>query len=159
MTKTIPRPSNGRFRIRVGLVFTFAGFLIFLLGAVPDLFGLDRSPIIGLVQIAVFLIGLGIICTGGYICMSGLWGNVPKTIVADIGLRLVSTGYVIAVVSGLADVFGFGSQLTPEIPYFGPWQLLGVLVGEIMIAFGFLLLIPFRLRRRRSDGNVFIPPR
>jgi hypothetical protein len=159
MTKTIPRPTNGRFRVRVGQLLAFFGFFLFLIGAIPALFGLDRSTIIGLVQIGVFLIGLGFLCIGGYICMSGLWNNVPKTIIADIGLRLVSTGYVIAFTSGMADVIGFGSQRSPEIPYFGLRQMQGVIVGEVVIALGFLLLIPYRLRRRRFRGATFIPPR
>jgi hypothetical protein len=159
MTKTIPRPPNGRFRIRAGLALASLGFIVFLIGAVPGLFGLDRSNIIGLVQIGVFLIGLGFLCIGGYITMSGLWSNVPKTIIADIGLRLVSTGYVIAFTSAMADVIGFGSQRSPEIPYFGHFQMQGVVVGEAVIALGFLLLIPYRLRRRRFRGATFIPPR
>jgi hypothetical protein len=157
--KTLPRSPNGRFRIRAGLGLALASFLVFLLGALPGIFGLDRSAIIGLVQIAVFLVGLAGICIGGYILMNGLWNNVPKTIIADIGLRLVSTGYVVAVVAGMADVFGFGSQLEGDIPYFGPWQMRGVVAGEAIIALGFLLLIPYRLRRRRSRELSFTPPR
>jgi uncharacterized membrane protein YedE/YeeE len=84
--------------------------------------------------------------------MNGLWNNHPKTILADIGLRLVSTGFVIAVISGLADVFGFGTQLSPEIPFYGPWQAMGVLVGEIMIIVGFIFQIPFRFQREGSDN-------
>ena len=143
MTKTIPRPANGRFRVRVGLILTFLGFILFLIGAVPGLFGLDRSTIIGLVQIGVFLIGLAAMCIGGYICMNGLWNNVPKTIQADIGLRLVSTGYVISVFAGMADVFGMGTHTLPAVPYFGPVQATGVVLGEIVIGIGFLLLIPY----------------
>lgn len=139
---TSPRPSNGRFRIRLGLTTTIVGFLVFLLGADPGLFNLDRSPVTGFVQIAVFLIGLAIMCMGGYITLNGLWNGREKTIAADIGFRLVSTGYVIAVVSGMADVFGFGSQPFPDLPYFGPWQARGVMVGQAVIALGFLLLIP-----------------
>jgi hypothetical protein len=131
----------------VGLGLTIFGFLVFLLGANPGLFNLDRSPVIGFVQIAVFLVGLAIICIGGYISLAALWdGNEPKTIAADIGLRLVSTGYVIAVASGMADVFGIGTQPWPEIPYFGIWQARGVIIGEATIALGFLLLIPFNKR-------------
>jgi hypothetical protein len=159
MTKTIPRPPNGRFRIRAGLLIASLGFILFLIGAIPGVFGLDRSTIIGLVQIGVFLIGLGFLCIGGYICMSGLWSNVPKSIIADIGLRLVSTGYVIAFTSGMADVIGFGSQRSPEIPFFGLRQMQGVIVGEAVIALGFLLLIPYRLRRRGLRRSTFIPPR
>jgi hypothetical protein len=51
--------SNGRrLRLQIGLVFTFAGLLIFLLGIEPGAFGLDRSPVVGFVH-AVFLVGLG----------------------------------------------------------------------------------------------------
>jgi hypothetical protein len=50
---------------------------------------------------------------------------------------------LIAVFSGMADVFGFGSEPGPMVPFFGPWQARGVEVGEIVIAVGFLLLIPY----------------
>jgi hypothetical protein len=147
-------PSNGRFRIRLGFILILVGFLIFLIGAEPDLFGLDRSPVIGFVQIAVFLIGLAFICLGGYVTINGLWGDRPKTILADIGLRLVSTGFVVAVVSGMADVFGFGSQLSPEIPYYGPYQALGVLIGEGVIAVGFILMIPFDAKNKTAEKST-----
>ncbi len=42
---TVGKP-NGRFRIRVGLGVTIIGFIIYLLGAEPGLFFLDRSPIL-----------------------------------------------------------------------------------------------------------------
>jgi hypothetical protein len=60
-------------------------------------------------------------------------------------MRLVATGFVIAVFAGMADVFGFGSHPLPEVPYFGAWQARGVEIGEVIIAIGFLLMIPFRL--------------
>ena len=154
MNQTAYHTSYGHFRIRLGMILMLVGFVIFLVGAVPDLFGLDRSPVIGFVQIAVFLIGLAIICLGGYICMNGLWNNHPKTILADIGLRLVSTGFVIAAISGMADIFGFGTQLSPEIPYYGPWQAMGVLIGEIFIILGFIFQIPFRFQREESDNPI-----
>jgi len=131
------------FRIRVGLAVTIIGFLLFLLGARPSIFGLDRSPVIGFVQIAMFLIGLGMMCVGGYLSMRTLWRNQQLSIAADIGLRLVATGYVIAVFTGMADVFGFGSHPLPDVPYFGAWQARGVEIGEAIIAIGFLLMIPF----------------
>lgn len=147
------RPANGRFRIRIGLTFTIIGFIIFLIGAEPGLFRLDRSPVTGFVQIAVFLIGLAGICLGGYVCLNGLWNGREKTIGADIGLRLVSTGYVIAVVSGMADIFGFGSNLQPQSAYFGPWQMRGVILGEAVIALGFVLLIPFKEPRPKAEED------
>lgn len=145
MTDAAPvRKTNGRLRIRLGLGVTILGFIIYLLGAEPGLFLLDRSPVVGFVQIATFLVGLGFICLGGYISLAALWNGGPKTIVSDVGLRLVSTGYVIAVACGMADIFGFGSNNYPTIPIFGIYQQLGVLLGEIVIAIGLLMLVPFK---------------
>jgi len=146
MSENRPR-KNGRAQlIRIGLVVTMLGLLIFIIGAEPVLFGLDRSSVLGFVQIAVFLIGLAMICVGGYITLNTLWEGKQKTIAADFGLRLVSTGFVIALFSGMADVFGFGNHPFPKIPYFGPWQGFGVMIGELIIVIGFLLLIPYPRR-------------
>jgi hypothetical protein len=136
--------SSSRTRIRLGLIITLFGLFVFIVGAKPNWFGWDRSPVVGFVQISVFLVGLGIICLGGYITLLPLWKGRERSIAADIGLRLVSTGYVVAVFAGMADVFGMGSQPLPQIPYFGPWQAAGVLIGQGVIALGFLLLIPYR---------------
>jgi hypothetical protein len=133
-----------RLRIRTGVIMTLVGFMIYMLGADPALFGVDRVPVMGFVQITMFLVGLAIICLGGYLSIASLWNGSPKTIAADIGLRLVATGYLIALASGMADVFGFGGQPLPRSPTFGAWQEVGVLIGEAVIALGFLLLLPFR---------------
>ena len=93
---------NGFNRTRFGLAVTLIGFFLFTLGAAPEVYGLDRSPVIGFVQIAVFLLGLGLICIGGNISIGSLWKGQERTLIADIGLRLVATGYVISFVSGLA---------------------------------------------------------
>jgi hypothetical protein len=142
--------TNGKFRIRLGLGVTILGFVIYLLGAEPGLFGMDRSPVVGFVQIATFLVGLGFICLGGYISLAALWNGGRKSIVSDIGLRLVCTGYVIAVASGMADVFGFGSNTFPKVPVFGIYQQMGVIIGEIVIAVGLLMLIPYK----RPQPNI-----
>ncbi len=141
--KSLPRLP---WRLRFGLSLSALGLLLFLLGARPSLFGLDRSPVIGFIQIIVFLIGLGFICIGGYVALISLWGREQRSIKADIGQRLISTGFVLASFSALADVFGFGSHPLPGAPYFGPWQTGGVEIGQLLIAIGFILLIPFEWR-------------
>ena len=147
MNESPPKKGNGR-RPIVGMAIAVVGFVIFIMGTSPELFGLDRSPVIGFVQIAVFLIGLAIICIGGYLSLISMWNGRQRTIGADIGMRLVATGYVIAVASGLADVFGFWSQPWPQIPSFGRWQSRGVLIGEVIIAIGFLLMLPPRSAKK-----------
>lgn len=144
-------PVFGR-RIRTGLILTLAGFLVFLIGAVPNAFFLDRSPLIGFVQIAVFLVGLAVMCIGGYTCMMALWQDTQPSIAADIGVRLVATGYVVAVFAGMADVFGLGSQSLPKVPFFGAWQARGVEIGQAMIGIGFLLMIPY-FRKEKKTGS------
>src|SRR5215510_4889100 len=133
-------------RIRFSLITVSLGFLVFAIGAKPNWFGVDRSPVVGFVQIAVFLVGLALICTGGYVGLSALWGNEQRSILADIGSRLVGTGYVIAVFTGMADIFGLGTQPLPNVPYFGPWQAAGVFIGQLTIAIGFLMIIPYRFQ-------------
>ncbi len=147
------QPAGARFspaRLRTGLVTTVIGFFAFSVGAKPDWYGWDRSPVVGFVQIAVFLAGLAIICLGGYVGLLAMWKGQPRTIAADLGLRVVSTGFVISVFAGMADITGMGSQPLPGIPYFGPWQATGVMIGEILIAIGFLMVIPYRSIRGRA---------
>jgi len=148
------RPRNGvsRTRIRLGLSITVIGLIIYLIGAAPEMFRLNRSPVTGSLQISVFLIGLAMMCIGGYISLNALWNGSEKSIAADVGLRLVTTGYLIAVASGGADLFGFGNHTLPRIPYFGAWQAFGVLVGEAVIAAGFLMIIPYS-HKTPKEGN------
>ena len=140
-------------RIRFSLITVSMGSFIFAVGAKPNWFGWDRSPVVGFIQIAVFLLGLALICMGGYVGLSALWGNEQRSILADIGSRLVGTGYVIAVFTGMADIFGLGSQPLPNVPYFGPWQAGGVLIGQAVIALGLLMIIPYRfdLKKLREE--------
>jgi hypothetical protein len=157
MKKTNPSPNEmisssqvvpSRGRVRSGLGLVLVGFLVFLVGIRPAIFQVDRSPVVGFIQISVMLVGLAVICLGGYVSLTAYWKNGDRTIPADIGSRLVATGYVITVFCGMTDVFGFGTQVRPQVPHFGPWQAMGVQIGEVVIAIGFLLLIPFRLHKK-----------
>ena len=139
-------------RIRFSLITVAVGLFVLVVGAKPGWFGWDRSPIVGFIQITVFLVGLALICVGGYVGLLALWGKEQRSILADIGLRLISTGYVIAVFTGMAEVFGMGSQPLPGVPYFGPWQSAGVLIGQLMIAVGFLMMIPYHLHMDRLQS-------
>jgi hypothetical protein len=58
---------------------------------------------------------------------------------------------VIAVFSGMADVFGMGAQTLPDDnPFFGPLQATGVLIGQFVIATGFLMLIHYNLLLKKA---------
>jgi hypothetical protein len=138
-------------RIRFSLICVGIGLLIFVIGAKPNWFGWNTVSEVGFVQIAVFLFGLALICIGGFIGISALWGKEQRSISADFGSRLIGTGYVIAVFAGMADIFGMGAQTLPDIPYFGPLQAIGVLIGEFVIATGFLMFIPYHLDLKETS--------
>lgn len=146
----LPEPSAqelpSRTRVRFGLILILLGFFVFIVGAKPGWFGWDNSPAVGFIQVSVLLVGLGIICLGGYVSLLALWKGRERTILADIGMRLVATGYVISVFAGMADVFGLGTQPMPGVPFFGPLQARGIVIGQIVIAIGFLAMIPFQRR-------------
>jgi hypothetical protein len=142
--------SSRTLRKRLGLALSVIGLVVFLFGAAPEWFGLDRSPVVGFVQIGVFVLGLGLISVGGYFALDGLWRDQPKGILAELGARFVGTGYVIALTSGMADVFGLGTRPLPSVPFFGYWQGTGVLIGEIVIVIGFVMMAPFWAR---SESN------
>jgi hypothetical protein len=148
------RPLRGwRRRARAGLIMTLVGFIVFLIGARPSLFDLDRSSVVGFIQIAVFLVGLAIICLGGYTSLRSIWRDQELSIPAEIGMRLVATGYVIAVFAGMADVFGMGSHNVPN-PFFGPWQARGVEIGELLIGIGFVMLLPFKKNQPKLENQA-----
>jgi hypothetical protein len=138
-----------RTRVRFGLIIATLGFFIFMVGAKPAWFGWDNSPVVGFIQVAVLLVGLGIVCVGGYLGLLALWKGRERTIAADIGMRLVATGYVVSVFAGMADVFGMGTQTLPNVPFFGPLQARGIIMGQALIAIGFLLMIPFQNKQNK----------
>ena len=128
-------------KMRYRLICTLIGYLILLLGARPSIFGLDRSPVIGFAQTATFLVGLALICLGGYLCLIAFWIRDMISLTADFGIRLILTGLVISIFSGMADVFGFGSHPLSGIPFFGPLQSTGVEIGMGIIGIGFVMMI------------------
>jgi hypothetical protein len=134
---------------RFGIVSVLVGLVFFLLGAEPGLFGLDRSEAIGFVQVGMFTFGLLLICFGGTVSLNSLWPEHWKSIAADIGLRLAWTGFVIAMASSMADIFGLGTRpIFSDTPFFGFWQARGVLFGEIVIILGLLMMIPYHKPQR-----------
>jgi hypothetical protein len=137
-------PPLPRVRIRFGIYMLIFGLLVFLLGAKPELFGMDRSPVVGFIQITVMIVGIGLICLAGYLVVHSLWRGTVPSITADIGLRFVSTGFVIALFSGMADVFGIGSSPPPAVPFFGVWQARGMEIGIGIISIGFVMMFPYR---------------
>lgn len=153
-----------RRRIKFGLLLTLAGFFAVALGAKPEYFGMDRSPVIGFAQTTCFLAGLGVICIGGIICLMSFWPRGYTTLTADFGIRLVATGWLVAVFSGMADVFGIGSHPLSGLVYFGHLQSMGVEIGEFVIAVGLIMMVmpkhsALRLKPEDNVARIEMGPR
>ena len=145
-----------RKRVKLGIWLSLIGFSLLYLGAKPENLGLDRSPVIGFTQIGIILFGLGLMSLGAYISLKSFWPRGHTTISADFGMRFIMTGLVIAVFSGMADVFGIGSHPLTGLIYFGKLQAAGVIIGEGLIALGVVMLImpPFSTLPRKTEDNT-----
>lgn len=129
---------------RAGIILTAAGLGLFILGAKPEWLGVNQSEAIGFMQIGVFSFGLLVLCLGSTVTMDTLWRG-KRTIIADIGLRLAWSGFVFSLFVALADLLGLSRRQYPYFtPFFGHWQALGVMIGEIMMVLGLLMMVPYK---------------
>ncbi len=125
---------------RGGVTLVAFSFLLFILGLWPELFGMDLTPEIGVLQIFVFLLGLTGMTAGAYIYFYATRHRaLPRKLREDIGVRLMATGLVIAATNGLANIIGIGSNFGEQRPLFGPVQAWGVSLGVVVIVVGVAL--------------------
>ncbi|MCH7587592.1 MAG: hypothetical protein IIC78_06100 [Chloroflexi bacterium] len=133
------------FWIRIWLTVVLVGLFLFLLGINPDFIGLDRSPVVGFIQVGVWLFGLALVLIGGYASIRIHRNGRSNSLRAEVGERLVATGYVVAAAASLADFIGIGSDTIPELT-FGPLQIFGLSAGLILCFLGLLLYWPWKRR-------------
>lgn len=148
MPSTPLSPSQVRWARR-WMTIVLIGLLIFLIGIQPDLIGMNRSAAVGFVQIGVWLVGLAILLVAAYSTVRVIRNGKPNSLRADIGVRLIATGYVVAAVASLADFIGVGAHRMPVV-IFGPVQVIGLLLGVVLCILGLVLYWP----RRPKDGVV-----
>ncbi|MGD8813023.1 MAG: hypothetical protein PVI78_00950 [Anaerolineales bacterium] len=134
-----------RFAI-LGLV----GLGAFIIGVDPGLIGMDLTPHVGIVQMGTWLAGLAIMLVGGYGAVRIVRNHRPTSLRAEIGLRLIATGYVFSLVASLADYLGIGTQHFPDLS-FGNIQVIGLGFGIAVSVVGLILYWPFRRRSEPED--------
>ena len=146
--------SQNIYNHRMGITITLIGVLVFVIGNKPEWFGLNRSEVIGYVQIVFIVFGLGLISFGGYLSIDTMWSGKEKSIIADIGMRLIATGFIFAFITGQADLIGLGTRpIGRFIPFFGIWQERGILIGEFIIIIGFFCFFPYHILERQKKKN------
>ena len=128
-------------RARHWLALAIIGILVFVIGISPDLIGLDRSRVIGFIQMGVWLIGLSLVMLGAFLAVRVVRNGRPMSLRAEIGTRLIATGLVVSATSTLADFLSIGSHRLPWV-YFGPLQAGGLVAGVVVSLIGVLLYWP-----------------
>ncbi len=132
------------------MTLVLIGLFIFIIGVNPDLIGMDRSPVVGFVQIGVWLSGLAILLLGATLTVRVVRNSRSSSLRSDIGLRLIATGYVFSLAASLADFLGIGAHRLPAI-YFGPLQVFGLILGVLISLVGLILYWPRDRRKRQSS--------
>ncbi|HSH02603.1 MAG TPA: hypothetical protein VLL52_08815 [Anaerolineae bacterium] len=144
----------------LNLTLFLLGLLLTSLALFAPWLGLDISPGFGILQMAQFLAGITFLTIAGYIFLYNLRPNeAPKSLQADIGLRLGATGLVFAYVTGLSDLIGIGTHRQPnfDLPYVGTLQMWGLAVSIFLIIIGMLFYHTSRGRRRQSAFSFLNP--
>ncbi len=139
------------------MTMVLIGLFIFLIGIYPNLIGMDRSSVVGFVQIGVWLLGLGILLLGATLAMKVIRNGYPTTLRSEVGLRLIATGYVLAVTASVADFIGIGSHALPGISY-GPLQVFGLALGVMVSLFGVILYGPGKTGQHSIEGPTSPQP-
>jgi hypothetical protein len=148
----MPNPQLSRFQafwVRIWMSAVLVGLFLFVIGIHPNVIRMDRSPVVGFVQVGVWLFGLALVLFGAYAALRILRNKRPLSLRAEIGERLIATGYVVAAAASLADFIGIGSHKIPEL-IFGPIQIVGLVVGVVIAFIGIGLYWPRHHPRTRS---------
>jgi len=143
-----------RLEIIFSLILAVVGIVLSLISLGAEILGLDLTPGFGMVQMFQLLLGLTLLTIAGYLRIHSLRSrDAPRSLQADVGIRLGATGLVFAYVSGLSDLIGIGTHVVPSFgrPFVGPLQLGGLLVGVIMITIGMLMYMTSRGSRQSSS--------
>jgi hypothetical protein len=155
--------TNGRIhqaRTIVTIFLFLIGTLLSVLSLGAEIFALNFTEGFGIIQMVQLLLGLTCLTLAGFLHLQSLRApNSPRSLQADIGIRLAATGLVFAFISGLSDLIGIGTHVTPEFerPFVGPLQLGGIILGVLSITAGLLLYYTSRGRRESSSLESLLP--
>jgi hypothetical protein len=127
---------------QVGIALGVLGLVITLMGLFPQLTGATLTTGIGLVQVLMMLSGYFLMVLGALIYLkTTFYLNIPSTLIQMIGVRLTWTGILFAGMTGMADIFGFGSHFRGEASdiFLGELQMVGILLSFFASAVGIII--------------------
>ena len=145
-------------RRTVAAVLFGVSLILSVLALAADYLGLELTPGFGMVQMFLLLVGITCLTVAIFLYVSDLRKDAPRSLQADIGIRLAATGLVFAYVSGLADLIRIGTHTAPnfERPYVGPLQLGGLVLSVVIISIGALLYYTSRSTHQTSSMEFLL---
>jgi len=148
--------NNNVQKIRTGFVLSLVvlGTAAVAVSLGAEILGIDLTPGFGIVQTVQLLAGLSLLTIAGYTQIYFLRNvNEPRSLQADVGLRLGATGLVLSYLAGLSDIIGVGTHLQPlfERPFVGPLQLTAMGFSVFLIVVGLLLYFTSRGNQASSS--------
>ncbi len=137
---------------QVGIALGALGAMICFMGLFPGVTGAEPTAGIGLVQVAMVLLGYALLILGALTYLKfTFFLNVPATLPQQIGTRLALTGMLFAGLAGMADILGFGTHIRDEqgLLFFGRLQMIGILASFALSSLGVLVYVLAGLRIAR----------
>ena len=96
------------------LVSFLVGVALCTISLAAELLGLDLTPGFGIVQMFQLLLGITLLTFATFLYLKDIRPDgAPRSLQADIGVRLAATGLIFAYVSGLSDLIGIGTHIEP----------------------------------------------
>ncbi len=134
------------------------GLVLIVLSLAAEFFGLNITPGFGMVQMFQLLVGLTALTLALFLFINVRRQEMPRSLQADIGVRLAATGLVFAYVTGLSDLIRIGTHVQPQFerPYVGPLQLGGLSLAVLTIIIGLALYYTSRGARPKSSMEFIV---
>lgn len=142
----------------VTLTLFVLGLVLIVLSLAAEFIGLDITPGFGVVQMLQLLVGLSALTLALFLTINARRQETPRSLQADIGVRLAATGLVFAYVTGLSDLIRIGTHVHPQFerPFVGPLQLGGLALAILTIVIGLALYYTSRGTRPKSSMEFIV---
>ena len=135
----IPDDSMDR-TAQLGIIIIALGIISTLIGLFPGIAGTPPIGDVGRIQITVILGGFCLQIFGAWVYVRyNFYPRGSVNLIQQFGIRLTWTGLLFSLLSGYADILGFGSHGGSEGFFFGRGQAVGLVGGFLFASIGLII--------------------
>ncbi|MCY4008925.1 MAG: hypothetical protein OXF22_04140 [Anaerolineaceae bacterium] len=125
---------------QLGIILIALGIISTLIGLFPGIAGSPPVGDVGQIQITVILGGFCLQIFGAWVYVRfNFYPDGTVNLIQQIGIRFTWTGLLFSLLSGFADILGFGSHGGNEGFFLGRGQALGLVGGFLFASIGLLI--------------------